>query len=106
MLNSQTRQAAMILSVDRPLESEPNIRLFADKVNAYLEFVKSGQLLERYPSLDTKKTVRLVIVFEDKPSETVGERIKALRGFLITEKFEVDLKYLDRISGNVVDFLL
>jgi hypothetical protein len=104
VLNPQTRQAALILSVDRPLETDATIRLFADKVNAYLEFVKSGQLLERYPNTDTKKAVRFVIVFEEKPSASVSERIKALRAFLIAEKFDVDLKYLDRSKGDVVDF--
>jgi hypothetical protein len=103
VLNPQTRQAALILSVDRPLENDATIRLFADKVNAYLEFVKSGQLLERYPNTDTKKAVRFVIVFEDKPSSSVSERIKALRAFLIAEKFDIDLKYLDRSKGDVVD---
>jgi hypothetical protein len=73
------------------------------KVNAYLEFVKSGQLLERYPNTDSKKAVRFVIVFEERPSASVSERIKALKAFLIAEKFDVDLKYFDRSKGDVVD---
>ena len=82
LIGVDIRSGNVVLTIADPLEwdeGEHVLRL-QDKLNAYLRFIESGELVERHP--DAKgRTAQIAVVFKhapDAPGETFLSRASAL----------------------------
>lgn len=50
------------------MEEEKHLLLLQDKINAYLQFIESGQIFEEYQAASTK--ISIAVVFQNDPPKT------------------------------------
>ncbi len=100
LLHPRTRQAALVLTVDLPLEVEENERRLQGKVDAYISFVESGRLKAMYSQVDLNVPVVIAIVFEMRPPQLLLPKLLATKAQLQQKGFEVRMQVYDQtING-------
>ena len=100
LFHPRTKQAALVLTVDRPLDVEENERRLQGKVDAYISFVESGRLQAMYSHVDPNVQVLIAIVFEMPPPPLLLPKLLATKAQLQQKGFEVRMQVYDQtING-------
>jgi uncharacterized protein DUF6572 len=71
-------------------------RLLQDKINAYLDFVESGQLYRlKEPKIPATPEIRIALVLQHTPTEEARKFLARVEEFLASTKigFELDLHH-------------
>jgi hypothetical protein len=88
---STDKQGEVVLHIadhyDWDSEKE-HILMLQDKINAYLQFIESGQILEEYPSA-TNNTITIEIVFKHEPPESSLIYIKRFKEIVVEVGFSL-----------------
>ncbi len=103
MLHDVTGKPALVLSVDRPLETAADELKLDYKIGTYVGFVRSGELYNRYPKAKREEKPMLIFVFEDLPSPGIRDKAFAARERLVEMGFDVELKVYDEKAQKNVD---
>jgi hypothetical protein len=85
LIGVDARSGNVVLTISDHLEwddGEHALRL-QDKLNAYLKFIESGELAERYPDAEGRPT-QITVVFTHAPDE-LGETFLARASALVSD---------------------
>jgi hypothetical protein len=72
---------------------ESHLLLLQDKINSYLDFIDSGQLLENYPNALNKK-IAIEVVMKFYPTESSLIVLNRFKSFVENESFEFSWRHL------------
>jgi hypothetical protein len=103
MIHRDTGQPALILGVDKPVDTEAVEKQLDYKLGTYIGFVRSGDLYSRYPKANPSEKPLITIVFEYPPSERVRGMTFRARDRLVEMGFVVHLKAYDEAAKRNVD---
>jgi hypothetical protein len=102
-IHATTGQPALILSVDKPVDSEPAEKQLDYKLGTYIGFVRSKDIYSRYPKANPGEKPLIIFIFEFPPSTKVRSMLFGARERLLEMGFEVWLKVYDETSKRNVD---
>ena len=78
------------------LDFERHAQLIQDKVNSYIAFIESGQLLRvQQPPIPARPVIMIVLSVQQLPSDEAEEFLRKVRAFLdaVGLHFEIDRRY-------------
>jgi len=102
-LNPRTGQPALVMSVDKPLDSPERERQLDYKLGTYVGFARSGDLYKRYPKADSTQRVLIAFILENQPSDRVRAMLFQAKGRLVDMGFDVWLRVFDEHKQKNVD---
>jgi len=102
-VHRETGKPALVLTVDKPVESATVEKQIDYKLGTYIGFVRSGDLYARYPKADRAQKPLIIILFEFPPPSRVRTMTIAARERLLDMGFAVDLKVYDEAARQNVD---
>jgi hypothetical protein len=103
LVHAQTGQPALVLSVDKPVESEAIEKQLDYKLGTYIGFVRSGDLYAEYPKANKEQRPLIVFVFEFPPTPRVKAMSFAVRDRLAELGFDSQFKVYDTEAKRNVD---
>jgi hypothetical protein len=65
-IDANTGEVVLTITDHLPWQSDGHLKLFQDKLNCYLAFIESGEILESYPDA-SGKSVRIDVVCKYAP---------------------------------------
>ena len=103
MIHGVTGKPALILGVDKPVESEAIERQLDYKLGTYIGFIRSGDLYSRYSKANRDERPLIIFVFEYPPPSRVRAMAFRARDRLLEMGIEAQLKIYDESAKKNVD---
>ena len=97
-LSLSTQDDTVILTITDHLEwNNEHLLLLQEKINTYLAFVESGELLEAYPKAE-KKDVVIEVVYSLEPNTEARDFLENVSGVLAGAGIRFEYKTIDAIE--------
>lgn len=103
LVHATTGQPALILSVDKPVDSEAVEKQLDYKLGTYIGFLRSKEVYERYPKANPDVRPVIIFIFEYPPSAKVKAMLFRARDRLHDMGFDTLLKVFNESTKRNVD---